>query len=228
MSDKNTPHPDNVPGAFYVIGGCCTACGVPIDAAPKLFAYDPSSHCYVKRQPVTPEETEQALLAVRRAELACIRYRGSDPGVLERFAGLGELALCDAPGARSLRTVLRNHVAFNAMEPDAGSWNQEDVAGAFASYVRALRRSVEYRVTAIADDDSVAHLKVAWYKENFHAVCFRRSDSPEGRWLIWHSGNVGLSELIDGWLKADVRFSEIRWYAGPPSDASSEWRETPW
>jgi hypothetical protein len=228
MSDKNEPHPDNAPGSFYVTGGCCTACGAPIDAAPGLFAYDRSSHCYVKRQPATPGETEQALLAVRRAELACIRYRGADPGVLQRFAELGQLELCDAPEARSLRTVLRNHVAFGSTKSTTDAWTQQDVAEVFAGYVRSLRRPVKYRVTALVDNGSEALLKVAWYEENFHPIYFRRVDSPEGRWLVWHLGNLGVSELIDGWLKADVRFSDIRWYAVPPSDAPSEWRETPW
>src|SRR5688500_5953781 len=144
MSDENESHPDNVPGPFYVTAGCCTACGVPFVAAPELFAYDPSGHCFVKQQPLTPEETEHALHAVRGAELDCIRYRGRDMAVLQRFAELDELHLCDAPEARPLRPVLRNHVAFTSA-PETASWSRHDLLSVFLEYLGSLPGPVKYR-----------------------------------------------------------------------------------
>ena len=54
MTERVRPHPEHATGPFYVEDGCCTACGVPEAMAPKLFAWDGNSHCFVKRQPVTP------------------------------------------------------------------------------------------------------------------------------------------------------------------------------
>ncbi|MGH7135886.1 MAG: hypothetical protein ACREHD_09110, partial [Pirellulales bacterium] len=51
MNDADHPHPNNAPGPFYVLHGCCTSCGAPIAEAPELFAYDSENHCYVRRQP---------------------------------------------------------------------------------------------------------------------------------------------------------------------------------
>ena len=57
-------------------------CEVPFASAPELFGtvQDPKGypHCYVKRQPATQAELDGMLMAVKCAELECIRYRGSD------------------------------------------------------------------------------------------------------------------------------------------------------
>jgi hypothetical protein len=63
------PHSANVPGDFYVEDGCCTMCEVPFAEAPDLFGsvQDPRgyTHCYVKRQPETPDELDQ-MVSVQR------------------------------------------------------------------------------------------------------------------------------------------------------------------
>jgi hypothetical protein len=76
------PHRLNVVGPFYVVDGCCTACGVPESEAPQLFAWDDSVHCYVRKQPAGPDELRQMVGAIANAELRCIRYRGRDQDVL--------------------------------------------------------------------------------------------------------------------------------------------------
>lgn len=95
------PYPDNVDGDFFVENGCCTLCDVPMVEAPDLFAYafgadGKPDHCYVSRQPTTDVELDKMVAAIRCAELQCIRYRGSDPILLERLSGLGESDICDA------------------------------------------------------------------------------------------------------------------------------------
>lgn len=96
---EHTPHPENVPGDFYVEDGCCTMCEVPFSEAPALFGvhHDPRGyfHCYVKRQPETPDELGQMVMVIRCAELRCIRYRGSDRRVQSRLIEVGEGIICD-------------------------------------------------------------------------------------------------------------------------------------
>lgn len=86
----------NVLGPFYVVDGCCMMCGVPYDTeAPALFGVDGEEHCYVKKQPSTPEELESMLNAIRVAEAKCIRYGGHDPSVLAALEDAGEADVCD-------------------------------------------------------------------------------------------------------------------------------------
>ena len=81
IPQRRKPFRENVPGDFYVEENCCTMCEAPFAEAPGMFgvADDPAgyTHCYIKRQPVTPVEMDQMIMAIRIAELGCIRYRGS-------------------------------------------------------------------------------------------------------------------------------------------------------
>jgi hypothetical protein len=96
---EHKAHPANVPGDFYVEDGCCTMCEVPFAEAPDLFGacQDPQgyTHCFVKRQPRTPNEVDQMVSAIRCAELQCIRYRGTDKVLHDRLVAAGERAVCD-------------------------------------------------------------------------------------------------------------------------------------
>ena len=92
------PHRLNVVGPFYVVDGCCTACGVPESEARELFAWDESDHCFVRKQPSNPEELRQMVSAIASADLRCIRYRGRDPEVVSTLKNLGEIEQCDNPG----------------------------------------------------------------------------------------------------------------------------------
>jgi len=96
---EHTPHAANVPGDFYVEDGCCTMCEVPFTEAPGLFGVCQDAkgypHCYVKRQPESPGELDQMVMAIRCAELQCIRYCGSDRGLQTRLVKEGEGMICD-------------------------------------------------------------------------------------------------------------------------------------
>ncbi len=88
MSADPQPHPLNVVGPFYVVDGCCIRCDLPLNVAPELFQWETDAkgevrHCYVCRQPQTPEQLTQMMEVVESSEVACIRYRGSDPKVIE-------------------------------------------------------------------------------------------------------------------------------------------------
>jgi hypothetical protein len=77
------PHPANVPGPFYVENGCCMSCAVPESVAPELFGWlEDEPHCYVKRQPESPEEMAQMLEAMCSSEADCIRARSCSPEFL--------------------------------------------------------------------------------------------------------------------------------------------------
>jgi hypothetical protein len=83
--------PKNVEGPFFVVNGECIACMAPEHAAPDLMAFDQeASHCYFKKQPVTPDEFERAARAVWVSCCGAVRYAGDDPAVHRRIAELHE------------------------------------------------------------------------------------------------------------------------------------------
>jgi hypothetical protein len=111
MTDRERPHAKNVSGPFYVVDGCCTACGIPEATAPGMFAYDSGMHCYVAQQPGSEVEVERALQVIRSQDLGCIRYRGVDDVILRRLGEAGESSSCDFP-LKGVEPILRNVVMF--------------------------------------------------------------------------------------------------------------------
>lgn len=83
----------NVVGDFYVEHGCCTFCGVPAATAPELFGgferdgtvSEDVEQCWVKKQPSTGDELAAMIETVKRQELGCIRYCGSDADIRQRL-----------------------------------------------------------------------------------------------------------------------------------------------
>jgi len=60
MADRNDRLPKNVPGAYYVDSSCID-CGMCPNTAPQFFRRnDELGFSIVYRQPVTPEEIDQA------------------------------------------------------------------------------------------------------------------------------------------------------------------------
>ena len=234
MSETIRPHPMNVPGPFYVVDGCCTACNVPFAEAPGLFAYDGKNHCYVKSQPSTKEELNGMLRAAWAAELQCIRYRGQDSAVLRRLGELGESALCDVPPSVSVPLVFRNHVTFDRAVSQADSIGPRDLAAAFEEYLRSLNRPwLSYEFTQIVSEADIAVYSYSWYRSNYHSIEFRTINLPECRWLIRHSpsekvGSRAVSNDVDDWLKLDARFCRVRWYTEEQWNGSMNWQDTPW
>ncbi len=223
MADCVRPHPQNADGAFYVTDGCCTACGVPISSAPDLFAWDSREHCFVRRQPSTPVETDQMLRAVRGAELDCIRYRGRDPDILERFAELGVPQLCDHGGRFDIAPALRNQVTFVlTAEPER---RPEHVAAEFRAYFLGLDPE-RNRATPVTSSDGSASFSCAWFEDQFHPVSFRSGAESES-WLIQHQGNLGVSDLLQEWLTKRGA-TRVQWFADSDRNRSGSWRATPW
>jgi hypothetical protein len=234
MSETGRPHPKNVPGPFYVVDGCCTACGVPFTEAPGLFAYDDKDHCFVKQQPSSKAEFNRMMHAVWAAEFQCIRYRGQDPDILRRFGELGEPHLCDVSPPTSIRPLFRNHVTFDATTPQAESLMPQDLAMAFQEHLQSLNRHrIAYEFTPLVGGNETAAFSYSWYQSNFHPIEFLTVSMPNCRWLVWHSpdekvGSRGVSNDVDGWLKKDARFNNVRWYTEGQWQGSKEWQEMPW
>jgi hypothetical protein len=107
--EEAKPHPSNVPGDYFVEDGCCMMCEVPFSAAPDLFgvSLDPTGclHCFVQKQPETADEQDRMVLAIRRAEAGCIRYRGRERAVQQRLVEAGEGPACvDLPAELQRRS----------------------------------------------------------------------------------------------------------------------------
>lgn len=84
------PHPKNAPGGFYVVNSECMSCGVPHHAAPELIKWDLDSegrtqHCYFGKQPETALELIHAVKAVEGSCCGAVRYRGSDPQIIQKL-----------------------------------------------------------------------------------------------------------------------------------------------
>lgn len=94
------PNPANVPGDFYVEDKCCTLCEVPFVWAPDLFGRWPDAskpeHCYIKRQPATPDDVDAMLSVILCAEFDCIRYRGHDRAIQSQLVEIGKGMVCES------------------------------------------------------------------------------------------------------------------------------------
>jgi hypothetical protein len=100
-------HPRNAPGPFYSEYDGCITCGAPNAEAPDLIGWyeercgtETYSHCIFERQPETLDEVDRAIQAMHVSCVENLRYRGTDPAILQRLAQLGMAHLCDAPKNR--------------------------------------------------------------------------------------------------------------------------------
>jgi hypothetical protein len=118
MTDKIvTPHyerePDNAPGPFYVVKDMCITCSLPVETAPEIIKYHdrPCStcpevrldHCFVSRQPETPEEIDRMIEVIAGSCVEAYRYCGTDPEILRRLVEAGCSEQCDALVQRKSR-----------------------------------------------------------------------------------------------------------------------------
>lgn len=220
MSDIK-PHPKNASGDYYVEYGCCTACDVPFSEAPGLFEYDDRNHCYVHRQPTTGGETNQMLSAIACAELQCIRYRGSDPGLFDRLAAMGEVAICDNPPA-GFKPAIRNHVAFKATT--SGITLRELVALFTAFLEKQTTDSFRYKIKRPRIRDDSASLQFATrlaipgvrHKGTYDTIMFRALDASntKGDFCAVHEDECspGQSFILQRWLTNSEQFDNVMWF----------------
>jgi hypothetical protein len=136
------PHRLNVIGDFYVADQCCTLCGVPQGEAPSLFAdTEDENHCYVKKQPETPEEFQAMLRVLRYQEFDCVRYHGKTPKGL--LSAMGETA-CSDEGA-SLHPPEQDAAILAAISPIPQSPAATENHRSEAAVVPARRSEPKHR-----------------------------------------------------------------------------------
>lgn len=85
------PFLKNASGDFWTENQCCISCDAPRSEAPDLIGTDDGNggyHCYFKKQPVTADETERAIMACAVSCTRAVRYAGSDPAILKRLQEL--------------------------------------------------------------------------------------------------------------------------------------------
>ena len=231
MSCERKPHPKNAPGPFYVENECCMFCMAPHAHAPTLMGFDDlDKHCFVRQQPQTDEEIYRAILAVRSSEFQCLRYRGHDPDILRRLAEIGVGEACYYPLPTS-EPILRNHVTFAATFTDEAL----HIATAFRDYILSQNSEyVKFKVTHPKRKGKGVAFAFSWFEDHFYTVNVEREEPQTSRWLVHHSpiwevGSVGVTLMIDDWLRSDTRFSDFRWYASDVWDRARDvWQERPY
>lgn len=97
---QNKPFHRNVPGPFYV-GEGCLLCVVPETEAPTMISSPPGpvqgdTSCLVHRQPHSYDDVKIMIQAMAASCIECVRYRGTDPGVLRLLAEKKQSHLADA------------------------------------------------------------------------------------------------------------------------------------
>jgi hypothetical protein len=216
---KHTRYRLNVIGPFYVEDGCCMLCGVPDSLAPELFG-GTDDHCYVKRQPDTPDEIDAMVHVMVSQDLVCIRYAGSDETLLRRLAENGETDQCDVTAPRGVAALRRDHVVF-VTRPDGGSWTRRRILERLAAFV------AKWRQTAIFDDGTTATVSVSWFEDNYHRIEARASHRP-GEWLVQHHGPPRLGDTLYDWLTQDPTFDSVRWQTKAEWKAQGPFQLKPW
>src|SRR5207245_6999162 len=93
-------------GPFYVIKDMCITCSLPVQTSPETIKYHmtpcagcpegAADHCYVSRQPETPEELARMIEVVAGSCIAAYRYCGTDPNILSRLVAAGCKEQCEA------------------------------------------------------------------------------------------------------------------------------------
>ena len=165
MSNTTRPHPKNVPGDFYVEDGCCLYCGMPEVTAPTLFAWDDSGHhCFVARQPTTPEEVGNMLEAMRNSEVECVRYRGQASDIVRRVVEYGQGHLLDLPFPPHLREIVRTHASFDLTADFGNRPTAREVAENLETYLQRISNKpyLEYRFVGVRMNSDVASFAYGW------------------------------------------------------------------
>ena len=232
MSDERKPHPKNVPGPFYVENGCCLMCLGTRVQAPFLIGFDEvEGHCFVKQQPQSDEETYNAIRAVWAADVECLRYRGHDPDIQRRLVQIGRADSCDHPLPTYAIPILRNHVTFTTDFANE-AW---DVAIALMDYLLSMNTEhLKNKVTQPRREGRVFKIDISWSEDKFLTMTIDRGEAATDRWLIHHSetwelASVGLSLVLDDWLRDDPRFSDLRWYTSDAWEVGDDdWQELPY
>jgi hypothetical protein len=185
--------------------------------APDIFDWaEDGSHCVVKRQPTGPADLDRTMIAICRAEVDCIRYRGEDPLIARRIAESGNPSNCDVPPADA-SPRLRSRVRFATDRPD-------DTPAALAARLRAWLIGGRNPYTRVKPRRlwSPSTVTFSWdhgllWRPHFHTVRFEAVTGLRGFGAIlesgWRPASVGLGFTLDEWLRDAEGVRDMRWYA---------------
>ena len=210
-----TAHPLNAEGDFYVEHGCCTACDVPMQSAPSLFAYDETSHCFVKRQPSTQAECDMMFEAIRGAELRCIRYRGKDNDWYRRLVSSGDLDVCDYPPNEPVEPRIRSVV-----ECDTEYDSLDALADAFEQHLKSTELEhfhFDFKRTESSDSLLHSHRYSVTAGSYHHVGSFEEIeiaflDDKKVRIVHQHEMTLGPTAIIAKWIASDDRMHSPKWF----------------
>jgi len=215
---EGTPPSSDAPiindGDFYVEPGCCLLCGVPEDLAPEVFQTG-EDHCFVRRQPCSRDEVDRTIQAMWSSEVDCVRYRGHDPGLLDRLARAGMSDQADHSDRPSAPAALRDKVTFR-MPSELGLLpTASRVASAFRADMRASGRRVR---PALFGRRSIW---VSWFGNQFHRVHVIEEDNGKlVANLLSRTALPGLAWLVHDWLRAKGA-EDILWETDEDPDSLS-------
>jgi hypothetical protein len=208
-------HPLNADGDFYVEHGCCTSCDVPMQSAPSLFAYDETSHCFVKRQPSTRAECDMMFEAIRGAELRCIRYRGTDADWYRRLVSSGDLDVCDYPPTEPVQPRIRSVV-----ECDTQYESLDALADAFERFLKSTEmQSFHFDFKRTNSGGILLHyhrcsVTAGSYHHvgSFEEIAMAFRDDKKVRIVHQHDITLGPTPTIAKWIASDERMHSARWF----------------
>ena len=229
------PHPANCSGDFYVEDACCLTCGVPLHEAPEIFHWAGergSNSCVVVKQPATPTEIDRTLAAMWSGEVNCIRYRGNDYYVGRRLVEAGLADLCDKAPPADAVPLTRSHVTFQPADK-ARFANIVELVENFVLHFRMRYEGrpsgFEAEATLVVASSNHASAKIGWMNATYHTVEF--TEVEDHGWLAITlpcdaRAGIGLSRVVDQWLRGDSLFKDVRWFSAEQWRAGGPYRPT--
>ncbi len=212
------------PGDFYVEAECCMSCGIPVDIAPDIFAFD-DRHCFVKRQPVQPDEIDRTLEVMNSQEVGCIRYAGHDLDIIRRLMESGEGASCDS----DLRTQFREQVR-SVLRVTFPALSAIDFLRALVAFPRSQKMYDGTQRYTFSDEQAgdVARITFAWSGKAFHSLTVQQqADDVFLVRLYPLMADQAVSRIVHGWLAALDQASEITWMTDAEYDAGARGAASP-
>jgi len=143
-------------------------------------------------------------------EIQCIRYRGADTDIVRRIVEMGHADLCDQSISTGATPLVRSHVRFSFAEA-----RPDQIAAAFLEHFdRHNSYNPHRQCRAVRSDHTHATVEISWFEAAYHTVVFEKLAESD-----WHatmkpsnaSVGIGLSRIVEKWLRDDGRASNARW-----------------
>lgn len=171
------------------------------------------------RQPSTEDETDAAIRAVWASCCGAVRYGGSDPQILVRFAELDLSNQCDGELPSDHTRIVRNCARFEYGAPNGFLARRRALRQIIHQIAEALEAYPGHECFAFRRWSREASFRVRWGKfgkERGHTVRFKVVYQSASSWLLRISDNdVALTAFaihVDKALQQKAGFRSIRWF----------------